>query len=327
MWLSYESFTAVVENSWAIPIQGNPQYILAHKLKSLKYKLKVWNKDVFGLLKRKIEEAEQSVLLAQSVFDSDNSDLHLLALNSSKSSLHNWLNAQATHWKQKAKANWLQDGDRNTKFFHLSAKSRSIRNRIDKITVDGNLFEDEDQIRDQASLHFSKLLNSSTAPSSTSDAILFYMAGPSITDEDNISLSAIPSPSEIKEDVFGLKGLSSPGPDGFSGAFFTNCWHIVGNDVILAVSHFFSSGRLLRATNAFFLTLLPKTQSPATFSDFRPISLLNFTYKIISKIMATRLSRLLPLLISNHQSAFVKGRSIHHHVALAHDLFQKLKSK
>ena len=64
MWLSYESFTAVVENSWAIPIQGNPQYILSHKLKSLKYKLKVWNKDVFGLLKRKIEEAEQSVLLA-----------------------------------------------------------------------------------------------------------------------------------------------------------------------------------------------------------------------------------------------------------------------
>lgn len=100
----------------------------------------------------------------------------------------------------------------------------------------------------------------------------------------------------------------------------------MGPDVIKAISHFFNSGRLLRATNAFFLTLLPKRQSPSTFSDFRPISLLNFNYKIISKSLASRLSMILPFLIPKHQSAFVKGRTIHHHVALAHDLLYKLES-
>lgn len=54
---------------------------------------------------------------------------------------------------------------------------------------------------------------------------------------------------------------------------------------------------------------------------------MNFTYKIASKILATRLSIILPLLISNYQSAFVKGKSIHHSVALAHDIIQKLNSK
>lgn len=43
--------------------------------------------------------------------------------------------------------------------------------------------------------------------------------------------------------------------------------------------------------------------------------------------MASRLSGILPLLISKHQSSFVRGRSIHHHVALGHDLFPNLKSK
>lgn len=97
-----------------------------------------------------------------------------------------------------------------------------------------------------------------------------------------------------------------------------------------AVTHFFSTSRLLRATNAYFFTLIPKRQSPDLFADFHPISLLNFSYKIQSHLqdLATRLSVILPLRISRHQSAFSKRqRSIQHHVALAHDLFQKLNSK
>lgn len=97
--------------------------------------------------------------------------------------------------------------------------------------------------------------------------------------------------------------------------------------MVQAVTPFFTSGRLLRASNAYFLTLLPKIPSSVIFSDFQPISLLNFTYKIISKFLASRLSKILPFFISNHQSAFIKGGSIHHHVALAHEVFQKLKSK
>ncbi|XXG54349.1 hypothetical protein AAC387_Pa03g2255 [Persea americana] len=101
----------------------------------------------------------------------------------------------------------------------------------------------------------------------------------------------------------------------------------MGHSVIKAVQHFFQSKKILRASNAFFLSLIPKSKSPNTFADFRPISLLNFSYKIISKILATRLTTILPKLISPHQAAFIKGCSIQHHSALAFELFQKLKSK
>lgn len=153
------------------------------------------------------------------------------------------------------------------------------------------------------------------------------MAGPSVSAEQNKLLTTIPSSFKIREAVFQLKRNNSPGPDGFSRVFFTNCWHIVGPDVMAEVIHFFTSSRLLKETNAYFLSLIPKKQSPVSLSDYKPISLLNFTYKIISKILASRLSRILPILISNHQSGIVAGRSIHHHVTLAHDLFKKLNSK
>lgn len=78
---------------------------------------------------------------SQQAFDSNPSDAILLDPNSDKSSLHNWLKAEFVHWKQRSKISHLQDGDRNTKFFHLSAKSTGIINRIDRILVGGNLLK------------------------------------------------------------------------------------------------------------------------------------------------------------------------------------------
>eukprot|EP00268_Persea_americana_P063972 TRINITY_DN8362_c0_g1_i2.p1 TRINITY_DN8362_c0_g1~~TRINITY_DN8362_c0_g1_i2.p1 ORF type:complete len:107 (-),score=1.61 TRINITY_DN8362_c0_g1_i2:67-387(-) len=73
---------------------------------------------------------------------------------------------------------------------------------------------------------------------------------------------------------------------------------IIAFDVCEAIRHLFTTGRLLRASNTYFLSLIPKSSSSKSFSDFRPISMLNFSYKIISKILASRLSFILPNLIS-----------------------------
>lgn len=127
----------------ASPYRGSPQFILASKLKILKLNLKIWSKDVFVHFKNHIAEAESIVLAKEVTFETQPSDPLLRDLNLAKASLHNWLYAKSTHWKQRAKVKWLQDGDRNTKFFRLSAEAKSICNCIDKISVDGNLYEDD----------------------------------------------------------------------------------------------------------------------------------------------------------------------------------------
>jgi len=64
------------------------------------------------------------------------------------------------------------------------------------------------------------------------------------------------------------------------------------------------------------LALIPKDPNPLSFEHFRPISLCNVSYKIITKILENRLKKLLPYLISENQGGFVPKRQIMDNVIL-----------
>ena len=124
--------------------------------------------------------------------------------------------------------------------------------------------------------------------------------------------------------MFDISGDSTPGPDGFPATFFQSCWPCVSPDVVEAVREVFAGAYLPRSFTATSVVLLPKKKSPETWADFRPISLCNVTNKIITKIITSRLTPLLPLAISPNQSGFVKGRLLHDNVLLAQEMFHEL---
>jgi hypothetical protein len=84
---------------------------------------------------------------------------------------------------------------------------------------------------------------------------------------------------------------------------------------------------LLREQNKSFIALIPKASGSHTAHQFRPISLCNIVYKIISKILANRLKTTLPKIISPLQSAFVRKRNIQDNSILAHELLHSFKNK
>ena len=92
--------------------------------------------------------------------------------------------------------------------------------------------------------------------------------------------------------VFSMDLWKAPGPDGYLGIFYHHYWDIIGNDVVCTVRDFFSTGRLVKALNATNIVLIPKKELPSTVGDYRPISLCNFVYKVISKILANMLKPL-----------------------------------
>lgn len=103
----------------------------------------------------------------------------------------------------------------------------------------------------------------------------------------------------------------------------------MGPDIIQAVQEFFKIGNLNPKLNYSFVTLIPKISTPQTPSDFRPISLSNTIYKIISKILANRLKPILNKIISPNQSAFVvreTNHGEHYHRSRAYSFNEKLKS-
>nr|GEX76808.1 RNA-directed DNA polymerase, eukaryota [Tanacetum cinerariifolium] len=124
------------------------------------------------------------------------------------------------------------------------------------------------------------------------------------------NLEVLVSSDEIKKAIWDCGSDKTSGLDGFTLDFFKKYWSIVGNDVILAVKEFFSTGSILNGCNPSFIALIPKVLDAKLLNDFRPISLVGCQYKIISKILANRLSYVMDNIISQEQSAFVKGRQI-----------------
>lgn len=113
----------------------------------------------------------------------------------------------------------------------------------------------------------------------------------------NQSLKAPVTMEEIKETTHQLGPTKAPGPDGFHGLFFQHHWNDIGEDICREVQLFFQTGYLNPALNKTQIILIPKTQDPEKLAQYRPISLCNFAYKIISKILTNRLKPLLPDLI------------------------------
>ena len=128
-------------------------------------------------------------------------------------------------------------------------------------------------------------------------------------------LSSEYSAEEVRTTLFQM----APGPDGMNALFYQKYWHVVGNDVIAAVLDFLNSGIMIPDINYTHIVLIPKVKSPERIFDFRPISLCNAIYKIISKAMANRLKQILPQLIAPFQSAFVPGRLIIDNILVAYE--------
>ena len=95
-----------------------------------------------------------------------------------------------------------------------------------------------------------------------------------------------------------MKVGTSSGPDGFTVNVFHHFWEMVKLDVQKIVEDSKILGQILPALNATFLTLIPKCEGVDTPDKFRPISLCNVIYKIITKVIANRLKPILPSLIS-----------------------------
>jgi hypothetical protein len=141
------------------------------------------------------------------------------------------------------------------------------------------------------------------------------------------SLSEAFSPPEVKDAFFSMNKNSSPGPDGFGPAFFTSFWDLVSPDVLAVFRCFYEGTIDLTRINRAFLVLLPKTDSATHPSQFRPISLQNCIMKAITKVLTTRLQKIIHSLVDDDQTRFLFGRRISENIVYAADLVRICHSR
>jgi hypothetical protein len=139
------------------------------------------------------------------------------------------------------------------------------------------------------------------------DPILLEKIIPKVTPLMNDNLLAPFSAEDVKKATFSIGDLKAPGPDGLHAIFYKRFWSLCGDEITQEVLLAMETRIIPDGWNYTTVVLIPKVDNPESISQYRPISLCNMIYKIISKMLAQRLKIILPDVISPTQSAFVPG--------------------
>ena len=214
---------------------------------------------------------------------------------------------------------------RNTKFFHTKAKQRERRNSIRKIQDDaGVIHEEEEDIAEVFVRHFQNLF---CANSDTEMGPVLDKVQRSLSDEMSRMLEEPYRGEEITEALKQMHPTKAPGPDGMCALFYQRYWGTVDDDVVATALHILNGEGNISSINQTYIALIPKKKDCESPADYRPISLCNILYKIISKVLANRLKRVLPNVIHESQSGFVPGRLITDNILVACECFHYLRKK
>ena len=130
---------------------------------------------------------------------------------------------------------------------------------------------------------------------------------------------------EVKRAVWECGSDKSPGPDGLNFKFIKQFWNSIKPDILRFLDEFHVNRIFPKGLNASFIALIPKVPDPQMLSDYRPISLIGCTYKIVAKILANRLKKVMPFIIHERQSTFIEGRHMLHNVMIANEVVDEAK--
>ncbi|KAI5665828.1 hypothetical protein M9H77_15681 [Catharanthus roseus] len=291
MWADHEVFLSLVEQEWKKELFGTRQFFLCRKLKLLKKSFKALNRLEFSHIAERSKVATHELKRNQILLHDNPGDVtlrDLVKVQQKKTSF--LLEAERKFCAQKTKTEFLLKGDKGTKLFHSLIKRNAKRNYVAMLGT----FEASDPLEEDV-----------------------LGEGPQINPQLREELRGSYTREEIKEALFDIGNEKSPGPDGYTSYFFKRAWNVIGEDFCQAIWEFFRTGKLLKQLNHCVIALIPKTKRAEKVGDFRPISCCNVTYKVITKLLANRLNKVLPFIVDKAQSAFIQGRSMVENIHLA----------
>ena len=312
MWMSDSGCEKTIMEAWGNNRPGTAMYQVSQKIRECKYQLGSWSRESFGNIGQKIEAAKIQLKHAETLAIQGLNHENLQALRKQLNSL---FEKEEKMWRQRSRSLWLANGDRNTKYFHSKATQRRRRNHIHGLRDNLDILHDTSEGMASLLINYYSSLFTTSQPEQIDEVVA--QVSSVVTEDMNKALTRVFTASEVEMALKQMAPTKAPSPDGMPPVFYQKYWHVVGSDVTKAVLSCLNSGHILNSINHTFITLIPKTKNPERVTEFRPISLCNVIYKLISKVLANRLKIILPQIVSDSQSAFVPGRLITDNVLVA----------
>lgn len=327
MWTLHENFEAVVNAEWSSFDRGSMQFVMCNKMRRLKGPLKNLNAQHFSHISDWAGSANEALKVAQlELHNNPHDSVPQNRVVGLRKATMNLSEAERQFFSQKVKCAYLQNSDRCTKFFHALVKRNAKRNQI--VTVkkeDGSFTCSQSEVANKFVRYFSKLLGTESQYDPLDPGIL--CSGKLVSVKQAAALIRPMSQEEIKAALFSIGESKAPGPDGYTSGFFKKAWPTVGDLCCKAVQEFFILSMLLKQLNHIAVSLIPKSSHAQDMGDFRPIACCNVMYKVISKVLASRLVPILGHIIDNAQSAFVEGRNMIDNIHLSQELLRNYSKR
>lgn len=206
--------------------------------------------------------------------------------------------------QQISRISWLKKGDRNNKFYNQAIQKRNHRNGIKTIIVGDSLVCNPKEIKEAFLDHFQRLYNKNHSLIMGIGSCVERI----ISESETFWLEKEFKESEIELALSELASDKAPGPDGFNIHFIKFFGKNLKTQIMDCFRNFWANEDLPLGFNSSFNALIPKISYPKLIQDYRPISLINSTFKLLTKMLTNRLTALSSKIFDQFQFGFLKGR-------------------
>ncbi|XP_062103754.1 uncharacterized protein LOC133814862 [Humulus lupulus] len=235
-------FKDTVLDSWNKPTIKEGLAGIIQKLYRVKHVLKKFHKKELVDIPHSYQVAKENLNMAQDDLANDPlNSVHQLAEQTKLQEFTQARTRYVSFLQQTSKITWLQFNDENSHYFHAIMKKRRAENRITSYVVNDEVIDDYDKVVEHYFNHFRNFMGKKSSTNKKID-INCLKFGEKLTIMQQVNLIRPFSKEEVKEAMFGIHSIKSPGPDGFGAGFFIGLWNEIGNDISMAVLNFFRDG-------------------------------------------------------------------------------------
>ena len=228
----------------------------------------------------------------------------------------------------RSKTIWYELGEKNNKYFLTLEKRNKAKTHIKKLI--GN---DDDEITDPRKImlaveeHFNKFFTPKSYK--TEEECFEFLENypvPKVSESDKKICDQLVTVKECFEALRQMGNSKTPGNDGLTKEFYIYFWSALKDDLVSCLNTNLACGMLTNTQKQIIITLLEKQGKDNRYlENWRPISLINVDIKICSRVMSNRLSKILPYIVHQNQSGFVRGRTIEEPLFIIQSIMDQVK--
>ena len=228
----------------------------------------------------------------------------------------------------RSRVQFVESYEKPNRFF-LRTEKKNAKNRIiTEIQQNNVTLKDPHQIMTACRDFYADLYTEEPVDQEAINAFLYDVNLPKVPPDLVESCEGPLSFEEAKEAISLMKNNKTPGSDGLPAEFYKQFFPLFGRDFINMINLCYLWESLTPSQRLSLITLLCKNREfHCLLNYWRPISLLNVDYKIVSKSLSLRLKRVLPFIIHTDQTCSVIGRSISDNVHLLRNVFDFVEQK